>query len=289
MSSFLGSNLRPKISGALDFPMIVIRDNESGAEKRRVVDEMDFFSSEKKERVDRERKKESDANVPDLRIKKEDLTINMGLHVASRNSVIDRSVDDGLLSNEEEKETKAELAAVRAELGRMNEENQRLKNMLSHVTENYNSLHMHLITLMQQKNQAIHEVNGEKIIESAKKGYEGAIMLRQFIALDLRLRSGAFVREESPDQVSQSWSKGTKLMSPTKSSDQVHEATMRKTRVSVRARSEAPMISDGCQWRKYGQKMAKGNPCPRPTTAAPWPPAAPSANKCKDVRRTVLC
>lgn len=39
--------------------------------------------------------------------------------------------------------------------------------------------------------------------------------------------------------------------------------TMKEPRVVVQTKSEVDVIDDGYRWRKYGQKLVRGNPNPR--------------------------
>ncbi|KAL2321956.1 hypothetical protein Fmac_026335 [Flemingia macrophylla] len=206
-----------------------------------------------------------------------------------------------------------ELETTKAEMGVVIEENERLKVRLNKIMSEYRTLEMQFQDMLKQGTTKKGEKgNEEKLLEEsdlvslslgrvgstninnqksdekiikvskASKDDEGELTL----GLECKFETSKSGSPENSCEVAKEEGGGTQIKRTRDTEDEVAEQNpAKKPRVSVRARCDTPTMNDGCQWRKYGQKIAKGNPCPRAyyrCTIAPSCPVRKQVQRCAE-------
>ncbi|GMI82537.1 hypothetical protein like AT4G04450 [Hibiscus trionum] len=164
------------------------------------------------------------------------------------------------------------------------EENERLKTMIKQIQENYKSLQLRFIEMLQQ-GSAIEGAEEEPELVSLSLGTSPTgsqkddqkrttTNINGGLTLGLNPR---FPSHENNSELPKEEDHEEAVVAADKSQ-------VKRARVSVRTRCEALTMYDGCQWRKYGQKISKGNPCPRSYYRCTVAPGCPVR---KQVQRSV--
>ncbi|KAK3026629.1 hypothetical protein RJ639_040656 [Escallonia herrerae] len=206
-----------------------------------------------------------------------------------------------------------QLKSAKAKMSAVREENEKLKLVLSKITKDYQLLQMHFKKSVQQElpmKSARHKEEEEPELVYLSLGRCGSSELKkadsnskvrkedgkvgQGLALGLDCRFDPSPNSSPPNNFNESMDEEPTETRPHKKSlmtarseddDVSQQNPMKKARVSVRAICNAPTMNDGCQWRKYGQKIAKGNPCPRAyyrCTVSPSCPVRKHVQRCAE-------
>ncbi|KAE8669592.1 putative Auxin response factor 2 [Hibiscus syriacus] len=201
-----------------------------------------------------------------------------------------------------------ELESAKAEMGEVKEENERLKKMLEKIQENYKSLQSSFNEILQQgatkkSTSSLVSSSPDNVPEpelvslslgrsSSMESIKDDPELKP--SLTLRLDSNSRLStpgnssedQQKEDGAAETWPPSKIQKRTTRNGDgEDQQNHVKRARVSVRTRCDAPTMNDGCQWRKYGQKISKGNPCPRAyyrCTVAPGCPVRKQVQRCAE-------